>query len=207
MDTLQLTANTTGQGIRLNVQPGKPFYVDARGAFGSGSFSVVGRFIRADGGINEEIFGNLGADGRILINRFFHEYYVRLSAATAPSINVYVLPMASDYVHDRLVTRWSYAAATGGIIDTADVTVRAAASNRPHFVRSAQIINRSAVATEFVIRSAATVLWRMSFPASMNSPEDISFQSPLPGGLGEAIIVACATTGAAVFANLQGTTE
>ena len=60
---------------------------------------------------------------------------------------------------DDTVTPWSYAADAGGITNTTDVTLVAA--------------------TEVVIKSGSTVLWRARFGVSMIGPVSIEFKRPL----------------------------
>lgn len=100
---------------------------------------------------------------------------------------------------------WSYAAATGGIINTTDVVAKAAgAAGIRNYVTGIQLRNTNAVATEFVIKDGATVIWRTQLPASMAGSMEVEFPSPLKGAAATAINIACITTGAAVYANLQG---
>jgi hypothetical protein len=100
---------------------------------------------------------------------------------------------------------WQYAALTGGIVNTADVAVRVAqATGIRNYVTALQVRNTSAVATEFVIKEGATAIWRTQLPAAMTDSQCIVFPTPLKGATATAINVACITTGAAVYANLQG---
>ena len=104
-------------------------------------------------------------------------------------------------------TDWTYASATGGIINTTDVAVKAAAgAGIRNFVTGFQLKNTSATATEVVIKDGATVIWRGHLSASMVTAENYTLQTPLKGTANTAINVACITTAAAVFANLQGFT-
>ena len=99
---------------------------------------------------------------------------------------------------------WQYAAASGGITDTTDVAVRAASTSERGYVTGIQLRNANAVATEFVIKDGATVIWRTSLPASMTAPVVVSFATPLRGSVNTALNVACITTAAQVYANVQG---
>jgi len=100
---------------------------------------------------------------------------------------------------------WQYAAAAGGIVNTTDVVARSAgAAGIRNYVTGIQVRNTNAVATEFVIKEGATVIWRTQLPASMTASQDVVFATPLRGAAATAINVACITTGAAVYANLQG---
>lgn len=101
---------------------------------------------------------------------------------------------------------WTYPAAAGGITNTTDVAVKAAAAaGIRNYVTAVQVRNNSAVATEFVIKDgASTVLWRCQLPANMTGDLVVQFPNPLRGTAAAAVNVACLTTGAAVYANLQG---
>ena len=100
---------------------------------------------------------------------------------------------------------WSYAAASGGIINTADMVVKAAAGvGLCNYLCSLQLRNAAAVATEVVVKDGATVIWRGQLPASMAGNEDILFPIPLKSSANAALNVACITTAAAVYCNCQG---
>jgi hypothetical protein len=101
---------------------------------------------------------------------------------------------------------WQYAAAAGGIINTTDVVLRAAAAaGIRNYVTSIDIRNAHAtVATEVVIKDGATVIWRQLLPAAMTAPVEITFPTPLRGTAATAMNVACITTGAQVYVNAQG---
>jgi hypothetical protein len=101
---------------------------------------------------------------------------------------------------------WQYAAAAGGIINTTDAVLRAAAAaGIRNYVTSIDIRNAHAtVATEVVIKDGATVIWRQLLPAAMAAPVEITFPTPLRGTAATAINVACITTGAQVYVNAQG---
>lgn len=100
---------------------------------------------------------------------------------------------------------WLYAAASGGIVNTTDVAVKAAAAaGISNYVSAIQLRNNNAVATEFVIKDGSTVIWRTGLPASMAGSMDFTFTPPLRGTAATAVNVACITTGAAVYANVQG---
>lgn len=100
---------------------------------------------------------------------------------------------------------WQYAALTGGIINTTDVAIKAAAgASVRNYITSFQYRNTNAVATEFVIKDGATVIWRGYAAANMTAPEDVVLLTPLKGSANTALNVACITTGAALFFNAQG---
>lgn len=100
---------------------------------------------------------------------------------------------------------WSYAAAAGGIVNTTDVAVKAAAgAGIRNYMTSFQFRNANATATEIVIKDGATVIWRGYASASMTAPEDVVLNTPLKSTANAALNVACITTGAQVYFNAQG---
>lgn len=106
---------------------------------------------------------------------------------------------------DRRTSRWSYAGPTGGITDTADdVVVAAPGVGRANYITALQIANASGTATEVVLKSASTVIWRGYAPANgVQVVADFASQ-PLAGGNDEAINVACITNSTATLVNAQG---
>lgn len=110
------------------------------------------------------------------------------------------LPSAQD-----TVTPWAYAAASGGITDTADNTlVAAAGAGKSNYLVSLQILNSSATATEVLIKTGSTVLWRGRFGASMIAPVSIEFKRPLVSANNTSLVVACVTTATVTYVNAQG---
>lgn len=101
---------------------------------------------------------------------------------------------------------WSYAAAAGGIVNTTDVVLAAAAgAGLRRYLSAIQLSNASAVATEVVVKDGATVIWRGNLPA--NAPlTQVEFPNPLRSSANAALNVACITTAAAVYVNAQGFT-
>lgn len=100
---------------------------------------------------------------------------------------------------------WSAAAVAGGITATTDTTVAAArAAGIRNYVKSMQVKNANAVATEFVIKDGASVIWRGHLSANMLNAEVITFDPPLRGTAATAVNVACITTGAQVYCDVQG---
>jgi len=100
---------------------------------------------------------------------------------------------------------WNYAAATGGITDTADVTLVAAVGNKVNYLTSLQVSNKHAsTATEVVVKDgASTVLWRGYAPAA-GATQVVMFPNPLRTSTGAALKAACVTTGTATLINAQG---
>lgn len=109
---------------------------------------------------------------------------------------------------------WSYAAATGGILNTTTgVTVKTAAGAgvRNYITGFTLMAEALGAATEFVINdgAAGTVLWRQKIPLTgLLNGLRVTFPSPLKGTantLVEIKTLTASVTGA-VFANLQGYT-
>jgi hypothetical protein len=104
---------------------------------------------------------------------------------------------------------WSYAAASGGITDTSDVTLVAAQGNGyVNYLTALQIRNADAsVATEVVIKSGASdILWRIDLDA--NSPMmTVEFPQPLRAATNTALTAACITTSSETYVNAQGYTD
>ena len=102
---------------------------------------------------------------------------------------------------------WSYASASGGIVNTTDVVLAAAAgAGLRRYITSMQLKNISATATEVVLKDGSTVIWRGHASASMATNEEIIFSNPLRTSANAALNVACITTAAAVYVNAQGYT-
>jgi hypothetical protein len=106
-------------------------------------------------------------------------------------------------------TDWSYAAGSGGITNTSDVAIKAAAGvGVKNVLTSLQVQNTHAtVATEVVVKDGSTVIWRCDMPAVMKTPADIKFDPPLKSSANTALNVACITTGSKVYVNAQGFTK
>lgn len=107
---------------------------------------------------------------------------------------------------------WSYAAASGGIADTSDVTLAAApGAGKVNYLTSIQLQNADAtVDTEVVVKSGSTVLFRTWLPpgnpAALTGtmPVQINFPQPLRADNNTALTAACITTSAMVYINAQG---
>jgi hypothetical protein len=114
---------------------------------------------------------------------------------------------------DSNVGGWFYAAASGGITNTSDVTLAAApGAGMANYLTNLQIHNSDAtVATEVVIKSgASTVLWRIFLPAGRPAsltptmPTSFTFSRPLVADNNTALTVAAITTSAELYINAQG---
>jgi hypothetical protein len=101
---------------------------------------------------------------------------------------------------------WSYASAAGGVINTTDVVLSAAAgAGLRRYIATMTLSNNNATATEVVLKDGATIIWRGHLPA--NAPNvHIHFQNPLKTSANAALNFACITTAAAVYVNAQGYT-
>lgn len=103
---------------------------------------------------------------------------------------------------------WGYAAASGGMTDTSDITlVAAAGAGKSNYLTSLQLCNTSATATEVVIKSGSTVLWRCKVGASMTRPADVEFLRPLISANNTALTAACITTATVTYLDAQGYTD
>lgn len=106
---------------------------------------------------------------------------------------------------DTQANSWTYAAASGGITDTSDVTLAAAAGvGLSNFLTGIQIMNKSAVATEVVVKDGSTIIWRGYSPASGVGPLSITFEDPLQSSPNTALKFAAITTSSAIYVNAQG---
>ena len=102
---------------------------------------------------------------------------------------------------------WSYAAASGGYTGTADLVLAAAAgAGLRRYVRSVQLQNTAAVATEVVLKDGSTVIWRGYLAASASSLVDVDLICPLKTTANAALNFAAITTGATIYVNAQGYT-
>jgi hypothetical protein len=104
---------------------------------------------------------------------------------------------------DAGASGWSYAAASGGITNTSDVTLAAApGALRANYISSLHITNASATATEVVVKSGSTILFRTH--AAQNVDKYIAFPRPLVAAGNTALTAACITTATQTYINAQG---
>lgn len=113
----------------------------------------------------------------------------------------------------NLRSLWSYAPPAGGYTNsTSNVEAKAAVSGKRNYVTGITISAGVALATasELVIKTGSTVLFRLSLPAAVIPPTtiDIPADTPLVGGVNEAINIAAVTLFATgnLSVNLQGYT-
>ena len=200
--------------------PRKALYFRARvSAYGSGTVSVVGTLSKSPvaqlgtvvlagvstvGGALSE--GTAATTSPVLVG-----LEARTSSKTSVANASAVRPIAT--VDGRLVTRlnsipeneWQYAAASGGITNTSDnVLTAAAGSGIKNYLTGLSVANANATASEIVIKDgASTVIWRMYLAA--NAPiQSIKFVTPLQSSANTALNVACITTGTQTYVNVQG---
>lgn len=102
---------------------------------------------------------------------------------------------------------WSYAAAAGGYTGTADLALSAAAgAGLRRYIKSLQIQNTAATATEVVLKDGATIIWRGYLAASASALLDIDFSCPLKTSANAALNFAAITAGSTIYINAQGYT-
>lgn len=102
-------------------------------------------------------------------------------------------------------SRWQYAGATGGIVNTTAVPIAVAgATGIRNYVAACQFFNSAATASEIEIRDGSTVIWRGYVAASMVAPELVTFPVPLRGTAATAMNVAMGTTATATRVSCQG---
>lgn len=98
---------------------------------------------------------------------------------------------------NKLGTDWVYTPPAGGYTNsTSDVAIKAAAgAGIRNYITSMQIGAGVALATasELVIKSASTIIWRMSLPAAVIAPINIIFDPPLVSAANEALNIAAVT--------------
>lgn len=135
----------------------------------------------------------------------------RTSSKTSVTNAMLVRPIST--VDGRQITRlnsipeneWQYAAASGGITNTSDVVLQAAAgAGIKNYLTGLTLANASATATEVVVKDGgSTVIWRMYLAA--NAPiQNIKFITPLQSTANTALNVACITTGTQTYISAQG---
>lgn len=106
-------------------------------------------------------------------------------------------------------TRWTYVAASGGIINTTGVVAKTAVPGKRIYVRSCQLANSGAAGTEVLLNSGAagTVLWRGYLPAAATL-QPVVFEVPLQTAQSALLeIVLSSATTVAVRVNCQGYTD
>jgi hypothetical protein len=100
---------------------------------------------------------------------------------------------------------WAYAAASGGITDTSDVTLESAPGAKMHnYITAIQVINKHAsTGTEIVVKSGSTILFRQ-WAGEGGNGFVITFPRPLVAAVNTALTAACITNSTATYINAQG---
>lgn len=102
---------------------------------------------------------------------------------------------------------FQFAGASGGITNTSDVAIAAAAgAGVRNYLTSLWFKNTAAVASELVIKDGSTVIFRGHVSASMVYGEALQFNPPLKGTANTALNVALLTTATATIVSAQGYT-
>lgn len=204
--------------------PADPFGVNADAASATGSISAKLRFIGATGipitalpaSTNTlEVVGDAAHDAAIsgnpvrLSGRALTADYTAVAAGDTADLITTLLGKLVTIPYANPNQTWSYAAASGGIVNTTGVTAKAAAgSGIRNYITHVSVINGHAtVDTDVQIRdgAAGTVLWR-GFAKAAGGGVSESFDPPLRGTENTLVEVANATTGSATYFNMQGFT-
>ena len=102
---------------------------------------------------------------------------------------------------------WRYVAASGGIVNTTAVTLKAAVAAKAHHLTEIEIINANATGTEVAIRDGAggTVLWR-GYAIQALGPIVVKFHEPIIGSVNTLLEVVCLTNASQTYVNARGVT-
>ena len=181
--------------------------------YGSGTVSVVGSLskVSVQYPAVTYILGTASENGNVISNIIPVGLEGRTSSKTSVSNAYSVRPIST--LDGRQITRlnsipeneWQYAAASGGITNTADNVLQAAqGAGIKNYLTGLSVANANATASEIVIKDgASTVIWRMYLAA--NAPiQSIKFITPLQSTANTALNVACITTGTQTYINVQG---
>lgn len=119
-----------------------------------------------------------------------------------------ILNPDSDQVPNSATSPWTFAGASGGIVDTTPVALKAAVTGKVIYLDAIQFVNSDdTVATEVEILSGSTVLWRGFAPAEGVSPQAIVFDGSIKTVAGQALNVKAVTTAAQLIVSAQGRVE
>lgn len=135
--------------------------------------------------------------------------YPVVAGAAVSSANP--MPVSGAVAKQSSSVDWKYAALTGGITDTSDVVLKAAAgASLFNTLDSLQFLNKNAsTSTEIVVKDGSTVIWRGWAPATIAlvTPLQmvaITFDPPLQSSANTALNFACITTSTNTYVNAQG---
>jgi len=197
----------------MNIFPRKGTYFRARVVtYGSGTVAVTGALSKTP--VNLTIEARLGGyanEGAAITNQPVPiALEGRTSSKTSVTSGQAVRPIST--VDGRQITRlnsipeneWQYAAASGGITNTSDnVLIAAAGAGIKNYLTGLSVANASATATEVVVKDGSTVIWR-GYVAANLPLKDIPFPTPLQSTANTALNVACITTGTQTYVSAQG---
>ncbi len=99
---------------------------------------------------------------------------------------------------------WLFASALAGISTGADTVIRAAVASNRQYLTGLQLQNLGTAASEVQVKDGATVIWRVSLPATMATPVTFDFPTPLRATTNTALNVQAVTASSAVVVNAQG---
>ena len=209
-------STTTSQ----NIFPKRAKYFRARvSVYGSGTVSVSYSLSLQDIAVASaaSVWGQAGQGSTVSGNPVTIGVEARTSNKIGVGNGQVVRPIGT--VDGRMIIRqhsipeneWSYAAASGGILNTTTaVTIKAAASTPyRNYLTSIQVQAEAlANATELAVRDGAggTVLWRIKIPTTGLDLKQIDFANPLKSSsatLLEVVTLTASGTGAVYF-NAQG---
>lgn len=204
---------TTSTTVAFYQFPRKGLYFRARvSTYGSGTVSVVGTLskVPVQQSLATYILGSVTEGGALIPNVVPTGIEARTTNKSFVSNATNTRPIAT--VDGRQITRlnsipeneWQYAAASGGITNTSDVVLQAAAgAGIKNYLTGLSVANASATATEVVVKDGSTVIWR-SYVAANLQLKDIPFPTPLQSTANAALNVACITTGTQTYISAQG---
>lgn len=212
VDIGDVTINNAAGASAVNIQDGgNVISVDD----GAGSLTVDGTVTANAGTGNFAVAGPAAHDAVISGNpvrvgaRALTADYTAVAAGDTADLISTLLGKLVTYPYANPNQAWNYAAASGGITNTTGVTIKAAAGvGVRNYITDLHVINGHAtVNTDVQIRdgAAGTVLWR-GWAQSAGGGISIHFATPLRGSANTLLEVACGTTGAAVYVNVQGFT-
>ena len=209
-----ITAASTSTTVGQTQFSRRGLYFRARvSTYGSGTVSIIAVLSKTPfvqlGALY--IGGGAGSEGGATgTNPLSIGLEARTSSKTSVANSTLVRPIST--VDGRLITRlnaipeneWQYAAASGGITNTTDVVLQAAAgSGIKNYLTGLSVANASATASEVVVKDGSTVIWRTYLAA--NAPiQSIKFVTPLQSTANTALNAACITTGTQTYINAQG---
>jgi hypothetical protein len=206
------SANTTTTTTGALQFTRRGLYFRARvNTYGSGTIAVVGTLSKVPAiSTLPAIYSTANEGGAVSSGLFGVAFEGRTSSKTSTGNAQYVRPIATP--DGRQITRpnsipeneWQYAAASGGIVNTADnVLIAAAGAGIKNYLTGLSVANASATATEVVVKDGSTVIWRGYLAANLQL-KDIPFPTPLQSTANTALNVACITTGTQTYINAQG---